>query len=101
MPPPLPLKSVEHVHRAQHYLDAGLAPQADAELDLVDPHFRLHPDVLEARIAFDVFLHRFENAVTLARILEHYYPERKGVMHRQMARFPDSPKPRHTIWDLV
>ena len=30
----------------------------------------------------------------LARILEHYYPERKGVMHRQMSRFPNSPKPR-------
>ena len=55
----------------------------------------------EARIAFDVFLHRFEHAVTLARILEHYYPDRKGVMHRQMSRFPNSPKPRHSIWDLV
>jgi len=101
MPPELPPDSVEHVRRAHRYLDSGFAPQADAALDRVDPRFRLHPDVLEARIAFDVFLHRFEHAVTLARILEHYYPERKGVMHQQMSRFPNSPMPRYSIWDLV
>ena len=101
MPPELPPESVEHVKRAGQLLDRGLPDRADFELDRVDPRFRLHPDVLEVRIAFDVFLHRFEHAVTLARILEHYYPERKGVMHRQMSRFPHSPKPRDSIWDLV
>ena len=101
MPPELPPDSVEHVNRAGHLLDRGLPDRADFELDRVDPRFRLHPDVLEARIALDVFLHRFEHAVTLARILEDYYPDRKGVMHLQMSRFPDSPNPRHSIWDLV
>jgi len=49
MPPKLPTESVEHVQRAQRYLDNGFATQADAELDQIDPRFRLHPDVLEGR----------------------------------------------------
>ena len=87
MRPPLPKDSCEHVCKAQEFLDKGLAAKADAELDLVDPRFRMHPDVLEARIAFHVSLRKFEEAVTLARLLERFYPERKGVMSREMRRF--------------
>lgn len=101
MPPELPPDSVEHVKRAGQLLDSGLPDRADFELDRVDPRFRLHPDVLEARITFDVYLHRFENAVMLAGVLERCYPDRNGVMMRLMRRFPDTPKPKHTIWDLV
>ena len=46
-----------------------------------------HPEVLEARIAFRVSLRKFEEAVTFARLLERFYPGRKGIIPKLMRRF--------------
>lgn len=83
----LPEESQRHVCQAQEFLDRGLPARADEELERVDQKFRAHPDLLEARIAFHVYLRKFEEAVPLARLLEKIYPERKGVIPRLMRRF--------------
>lgn len=71
----LPTEAHQHLIVAQGYLELGMALDADAEIDRIDPELRHLPEVLVARVCIYLTLEKWELMQTVAKRLVNHNPD--------------------------
>ena len=84
--PPLDPPDSHHLNAANGWLELGLRAEATAELELISPAHRQHPDVLGTRWTLLAGESRWEEALVVARTLMKAAPDRaEGWLHQAYA----------------
>ncbi len=71
----LPHPDAQHLEAAEGWLGLGSWREASAELEQIQPQFRVHPSVLEQRYKIHAAAKRWDLAVTVAEAVRELLPD--------------------------